>query len=41
MRGGLTYERGGMPLHGAVGKSCEIGATTEIKALTPSLWAKR
>ena len=27
--GGYHMERGGMPLHGAVGINCEKGATTE------------
>ena len=29
--GGYHMERGGMPLHGAVGTNCKKGATTENK----------
>ena len=36
----LLLERGGMPCHDGVGINCEKGATTEIKAQKPSIWAK-
>ena len=29
-----------MPLHDAVGVNCEKGATSDIKAQVPSIWAK-
>ena len=32
-------EKGGMPLHDAVGVNCKNWATTEIKAQVPSIWA--
>ena len=38
--GGYHMERGGKPLHDAVGINCEKGATTEIKVQVSSLWAK-
>ena len=36
----LHLERGGMPFHDGVGINCKKGATTEIKAQEPSIWAK-
>ena len=36
----LHLERGGMPFHDGVGINCKKGATTEIKAQEPSMWAK-
>ena len=36
----LHLERGGMPFHDGVGINCKSGATTEIKAQEPSIWAK-
>ena len=38
--GGYHMERGGMPLHDAVGINCEKGATLKIKAQLSSIWAK-
>ena len=38
--GGYHLERGGTPLHNAVGINCKKGATTEIKAQMSSMWAK-
>ena len=35
----LHLERGGMPLHVGVGLNCKKGATTEVKAQEPSIWA--
>ena len=37
----VVYHRewGGIPLHDTVGVNCETGATTDIKAQVPSLWA--
>ena len=32
--------RGGTPLHDAVGLNCEKGATGDVKAQMPSIWAK-
>ena len=36
----IHLKRGGMPLHDGVGINCEKGATTEVKAQEPSIWAK-
>ena len=36
----LHLERGGMPFHDGVGINCKNGATTEVKAQDPSIWAK-
>ena len=36
----LDAERGGMPLHDAVGINCEKSATTENQAQVPGIWAK-
>ena len=36
----LHLERGGMPFHDRVGINCKKGATTEVKAQEPSIWAK-
>ena len=33
-------ERGGMPLHDAVGIKCKRGTTTENQAQVSSIWAK-
>ena len=38
MRGG--EERGGMPLHNAVGTNCNKGATTETQGAGVNIWAK-
>ena len=38
--GGYHMERGGMPLHDAVGINCKKGATTKIKAQVWSIRAK-
>ena len=35
----IHLERGGMPLHDGVEINCEKGATTEVKAQEPSIWA--
>ena len=37
---GYHLERGGVPLHDAVGINCEKGALVKIKALVSSTWAK-
>ena len=39
LRGLIHLERGGMPFHGGV-RITENGATTEIKAQEPIIWAK-
>ena len=36
----IHLERGGMPFHDGVGINCKKGATSEIKAQEPSIWAK-
>ena len=36
----IHLERGGMPLHDGVGINWKKGATTEVKAQEPSIWAK-
>ena len=36
----IHLERVGMPLLDGVGLNSEKGATTEVKALEPSIWAK-
>ena len=38
--GGYHMERGGMPLHDAVGINSKNGATTENKGADASIWAK-
>ena len=38
--GGYHLERGGMPLHDAVGINSEKGALLKIKAQMSSIWAK-
>ena len=38
--GGYHLERGGMPLHDAVGINCEKGQLLKIKAQVSSIWAK-
>ena len=38
--GGYHMERGGMPLHDAVGINCKKGATMKIKTQLSSIWAK-
>ena len=38
--GTYTPREGEMPLHDGVGINCEKGATTEVKAQEPSIWAK-
>ena len=35
----IHLERGGIPLHDGVGKNCKKGATTDVKAQEPSIWA--
>ena len=39
-RGLIHLERDEMPFHDGVGINCEKGATTEVKAHEPSIWAK-
>ena len=36
----IHLERGGITYHEGVGIICEKGATTEVKAQEPSIWAK-
>ena len=38
--GGYHLERGGMPLHDAVGTNCKKGASTEMNVEVSSIWAK-
>ena len=38
--GSYHLERGGMPLHDAVGINCKKDATTESQAQMSSIWAK-
>ena len=38
--GGYHMERGGMPLHDAVGINCKKGELLKIKAQVSSIWAK-
>ena len=38
--GGYHLERDGMPLHDVVRVCCKNGATTDIQAQAPSIWAK-
>ena len=38
--GGYHLERGGMPLHDAVGINFEKGTTTEYQGADVSIWAK-
>ena len=38
---GYHMERGGMPLHDAVGINCKKSATTEDQGSGVSIWAKR
>ena len=38
--GGYHIERGGIPLHDAVGINCKNGATTENLGSVSSIWAK-
>ena len=38
--GGYHLERGGMPLHDAVGINCKKVATTENQGAVSSVWAK-
>ena len=38
--GGFYLERGGMPLHDAVGINCKNCATTEDHVQMSSIWAK-
>ena len=38
--GGYHMERGGTPLHDAVGMNCKKGATTENQGTVSSIWAK-
>ena len=37
----IHLERGGMPFHDGVWINCKKGATTEVNAQEPSIWAKR
>ena len=37
---GYHQERGGIPLHDAVGINCKKGATTENQGQMSSIWAK-
>ena len=37
---GYHMERGGMPLHDAVGINCKKGATVENQGSCSSIWAK-
>ena len=37
--GDYHLQRGGMPLHDAVGINCQKGATTDFKAEMSSVWA--
>ena len=38
--GGYHMERGGMPLHDAVGINCKNGTTTENQGSGASIWSK-
>ena len=38
--GGYILERGGMPLHDAVGINCKKGQLLKIRAQVSSTWAK-
>ena len=38
--GGYHMERGGIPLHDAVGMNCKKGPTSENQGQVPSIWAK-
>ena len=38
--GGYHMERGGMPLHDAVGINCKKGATTDNHGTVSGIWAK-
>ena len=38
--GGCHMEKGGMPLHDAVGINCKKDAKLKIKAQVSSIWAK-
>ena len=38
--GGYHMERGGMPLHDAVGLNCKNGELLKITAQASSIWAK-
>ena len=35
----IHLERGGMPFHDGIGINSKKGATTEVKAQEPSIWA--
>ena len=37
----IHLEMGGMLLDDGVGTNCKMGATTEVKAQEPSIWAKK